>query len=130
MLSPSPLLRRMVLGLMILPGIATAAGAATLASAPLFSLSAVNLQCEIANVGTSPVTITSVKLLSAFGDVTNADNCTGTLQPDHLCGFNSKTGAANTNPFAEVRVLGNGRSLRGQCALFDGTTQTTSTPIR
>lgn len=129
MLSSFPL-RRLTLCSMIVPCLATAAGAATLASAPLFSVSAFNMQCEIANVGTGPVAITSVRLLSDFGDVTNGDTCTGTLQPGEACVFNSKPGATNTNPFAEVRVAGSGRSLRGQCALFDGTTQTVSTPIR
>jgi hypothetical protein len=100
------------------------------ASAPLFSVSAVNLQCELTNVSTKPVTVLSANVLDASGsDITNFNNCVGTLPPGVVCVFNCQTGATNQNPHAIVMLKGSRKAVRGQCALFDGSTQTVSTPI-
>ena len=106
------------------------AGAATLASAPLFSLSSVNLQCELTNVTTRPVEVLSTTVLDADRiDITDFTNCVGSLQPGEVCIFTSREGTTNSNPHALVKINGTAKAIRGQCALFDGATQTLSTSI-
>lgn len=111
---------------------ATAAGAATISSASLFGiLPSGNMGCSVTNVGTKPVMIGSAKMLSGNGSViTLADTCSDTLlQPGADCAFNCALGCTNVSPHGIVVVGGSARNVRGQCALFNGTTDIATTPM-
>jgi len=116
------------LALAPLGALAGQAAAATMASAPLFSVSAVNEQCELTNVSTKPIVVVSARLLDASGnDITDFNDCVGELAAGAVCVFTSDS--TSSNPHAIVTLNGSTRATRGQCALFDGSTQTVSTPI-
>jgi hypothetical protein len=111
----------------------SAAHAATLASAALFATGAnINMQCGLTNVGTKTINVTSAKVLSDVGDVTNFQNCVGPLTPGTTCVFVSALGAGNVNPYGVITFSGSVKGVRGKCALFDSAAsrQFLSTPLQ
>jgi hypothetical protein len=126
------IVRTIVLGLSAVIALGTPAGAVTtLASASLFSVSALNEQCELTNVSSKPVTVLSAKVLDeSANDITNFNSCVGTLQPGNVCVLNCKDSFTSFHPHVIVTLKESAKAVRGQCALFDGSSQTVSTPIQ
>jgi len=68
-------------------------------------------------------------VLSA-NDITNFNSCVGTLQPGNVCVLNWKDSFTSFHPHVIVTLKESAKAVRGQCALFDGSSQTVSTPIQ
>jgi hypothetical protein len=92
-----------------------AASARILASGFMISTDAARLGCRIQNVGTTPVVITSARVVNESGTgQTQYQNCVGTLQPGTTCAI-----AGNGNLLSGVVMVdGPTRGLRGVCTLL------------
>jgi hypothetical protein len=119
-------------GLVGIAGAGRALASTLIASAPLFSLSAVNMQCELTNASSRPVVVVSAKVLDDDGlDVTAFENCTRqALAPGAVCVFTSPASDTVSSTHGTAAIGGSARAVRGQCALFDGSGQVLSTPLQ
>ena len=113
-------LRRLVFASLLAAGVlygARGASAGTLASGILLSTDAERLDCFLSNVGSKPVSITSVQINNGGNTILSLDtNTCDALDPGRNCTFSAGLDA-RFSARAVVEVTAGAKSLRGQCQL-------------